>query len=104
MTAPAEPSTLAAAFSDQAQRTDGEWIAFSRRSPLGKGTPIRNAAGAMASAVTAIFKPMGQVAAAVTRGEAPNASAATRMAIAASVRINRPSSLRPPLETIRRLQ
>ena len=56
----AEPSTLAAALSDHAQRTDGAWR-FSRRSrPLGNGIPISRAAGATARVVNTSFAANGQ--------------------------------------------
>src|SRR5436190_9114230 len=87
----ADPSTLAAAFNDHAQRTDGAWRRSRRRRPLGKGMPIRNAAGATASVVRMILACKDQPAAAVTRGVAANARIATRAATPARTRISRAS-------------
>src|SRR5450432_1092162 len=87
MAAP-DPSTLAAAFSDHAQRTDGGWRFSRRRRPLGNGMPIRNAAGAMDSAVISIFAGKGQETAPAVMAGAANASSATRIATPASTCIN----------------
>ncbi len=69
MIAPAEPSTLEAAFSDQAQRTEAHDV-FNRRKPLGNGMPIARAAGATDSVVRSTFAAKGQPAAAATSGAA----------------------------------
>src|SRR5271169_3384742 len=90
--AAAEPRTLAAAFRDQAQRTEGGWSFSRRRRPQGKGIPIRNAAGKIDAAVTAIFNNRGQPAAAASKGATPKASAATRTKIAPRMLIRSLSS------------
>jgi hypothetical protein len=75
--APADPRTLAAAFTDHAHRTEGACICSRRQRPLGNGMPMRNAAGATIAAVRITLAANGHPAAALTRGEAPNANAAT---------------------------
>src|ERR1700722_7304497 len=58
--APAEPITLDAAFSDQAQRTDEGCRSSNRVRPIGNGMPIAKPAGAISSTVTEIFTHNGQ--------------------------------------------
>src|SRR5579872_2891821 len=88
----AEPSTLAAALSDQAQRTDGAWRFSSLRKPLGNGMPISNAAGATDSVVRSTLAANGQPAAAVTSGADTKARIATNTATADKTSIKRVSS------------
>src|SRR5438067_5516585 len=89
--AAAEPRTLAAALSDQAQRTDRAWICSSLRRPIGNGMPIKKAAGAIASVVIRSFAGSGQVAAALTSGVAAKASAAIRTEMTPSTCMSRAS-------------
>src|ERR1700684_3112018 len=51
----AEPKTLAAAFSAQAERTACGKLFCSRVRPVGNGIPMRNPAGAIMHTVTRIF-------------------------------------------------
>src|ERR1700722_17281543 len=89
--APADPNTLAAALMDQAQRIEGAWMCSRRRRPLGNGTPIRNAPGAMQIAVMATLADIGQPAAAAATGAAANAIPAIRIATAPRIHIRRRS-------------
>src|SRR5260370_40653471 len=73
----ADPMTLAAAFRDQAQRTEDGCRASSRFNPVGKGIPIAKPAGKISSTATAIFKGWGHPTAVETSGETSAAIAAT---------------------------
>src|SRR5260370_2472452 len=81
----ADPMTLAAAFRDQAQRTEDGCRASSRFNPVGKGIPIAKPAGKISSTATAIFKGWGHPTAVETSGETSAAIAATSRTTAASV-------------------
>src|SRR5690242_12335121 len=79
-----DPKTLAAAFSDQAQRTDALCQASRRARPVGKGMPIRNPAGKMSATVIAIFTASGRTMATVNSQETLTARSATTTATLAS--------------------
>src|SRR5882762_8879170 len=83
MIAPADPITLAAAFSDQAQRTEACWRRSSRIRPVGKGMPMQNPAGAMSMTVIAIFIDSGQPTPPARSGDTTAAIVATRTITAA---------------------
>ena len=79
--APTEPSTLAAALSAHAHRTDGLCHSSSRFSPVGKGIPMTNPAGEIIRTVIAIFSHSGNPTAMGSTDEAMIPSSATRIAI-----------------------
>jgi len=76
--AAAEPRTLEAALSDQAQRTEGLWKTSNRANPCGKGMPMQKPAGAINSTVSSIFTGSGRPTSAVVICDAEKASMATR--------------------------
>src|SRR5579864_4229294 len=80
--AAADPSTLAAAFRAQAQRTAPGYSAPRRAKPIGKGMPIRNPAGATRATVTATFRASGQPTPDSLIGAARKASVETAAATA----------------------
>src|SRR6267142_1298461 len=82
--APADPITLAAAFSDQAHRTDDSCRASSRFKPEGNGIPIANPAGKINSTAVAIFNHWGHPTPPATSGETTAATAPTRATTATS--------------------
>src|SRR5690242_4667138 len=95
--AAADPSTLAAAFSAQAQRTARGYSAPRRDKPIGNGIPIRNPAGATRATVTAIFRASGQPTPDSLIGAARNARAETAAATAINTVLNRESVALPTI-------
>src|ERR1017187_5153676 len=83
---PTEPSTLAAAFNDKAQRTDGLCHSSRRFSAVGNGIPITKPAGEISAAVIANFSSSGNPTPAASSGVTTAASSATRTAIRISTR------------------
>ena len=77
---PQSPPARTHTGAPRAHRTEGACICSRRRRPLGNGMPMRNAAGATIAAVRITLAANGHPAAALTRGEAPNANAATTAA------------------------
>src|SRR5450631_3303198 len=87
--AAADPSTLDAAFKAQAQRTAWGNRISSHVRPVGKGMPIRKAAGAIRHTVTKIFAGKGQPTPNSLIGAATNARAETAAATAISMMLRR---------------
>src|ERR1017187_8902851 len=91
--APTDPSTLEAAFKDQAQRTDGACHSSRRCKAVGKGMPMTKPSGAISPAVMAIFKGRGSPTRAVSREEKITASKEASSATHPSALMRRPSLL-----------
>ena len=87
--AAADPKTLDAAFKAQAQRTACGNRVSSHVKPVGKGMPIRNAAGAIRHTVTRIFASSGQPTPNSLMGDAANAITETAAATPIRVMIRR---------------
>src|SRR6266849_5274833 len=84
-----EPSTLAAALSDHAQRTDELCHSSKRARPVGKGIPIRNPVGKISTMVARILHPSGSEMAFGSNTETSTASNAIKIATAASTSLHR---------------
>src|SRR5437764_10201806 len=105
---PTDPSTLAAAFNDQAHRTDGACHSSSRRSAVGNGIPITNPRGAIQATVSTTFNPRGSQTSDDSVVDTTTANSAVISAMHPRTLINRPSlfpstrvlaKLPSPLET-----
>src|SRR5882724_6662976 len=106
-----EPSTLAAAFNDHAQRTEELCHFSSRARPIGKGIPMRNPAGKISATVTAIFHGSGKVMPLGSNTATSSARNPIRIATPASTALHRAAEapmtarlekLPTPLETRRK--
>src|ERR1700685_949725 len=97
-----DPSTLAAAFNAQAQRTACGKLLSNRVRPVGNGMPIRKPAGAIMHTVTRAFNGSGHPTPNSLTGAARYASAETVTATPASTALKRPVLLASPVK--RRLE
>src|ERR1051325_2499831 len=90
--APTDPSTLEAAFSDQAHRTAALFRSSSRASPVGKGMAIRKPPGEIIRTVDSTLTGNGIPAPPVNTPPISSATIATTTAIVASAAFKRLSS------------